>query len=97
MIEVFTTSIENDIQSEDIIKLLKLHYPTSKINFDLNETGLAYPCGHTILRIEDESIQPERIISLLLDCGFSCDILDDKICIDRDIDHLIMPKNHHGN
>lgn|GEM_PF-379571 len=79
-IEVFTTNIQSKIQAERIVQILESSFPKLKINFDLCETELPYPCGHTILRVEDNEINSEIIISIIKQSGFMCDILEDKVC-----------------
>lgn len=79
-VEVFTTNIQSKIQAERILKMLESHFPKLKINFDLNETVLPYPCGHTILRVEGNTINSEKIIAIIKKSGFMCDILEDKVC-----------------
>ncbi|MGO1245237.1 MAG: hypothetical protein ACTMH4_14225 [Sphingobacterium sp.] len=79
-VEVFTTNIQNKIQAEHIVKILESSVPKMKINFDLCETELPYPCGHTILRVENSEINSGNIISIVKQSGFMCDILEDKVC-----------------
>ncbi|RCR67883.1 hypothetical protein [Larkinella punicea] len=79
-IEVLITDIKNNIQVEHLVKNLKDSFPTLKINFDLSETKLPYPCGHTVLRIEGSQKLSEEIKSILIHSGFKCAILEDKVC-----------------
>jgi hypothetical protein len=80
MVEVFITDIENKNQVDKIISLIKNANKALKINFDLNETNLPFPCGHTILRVEGVEINSNKIISIVKKQGFNCEILEDKIC-----------------
>lgn len=80
MIEVFTTNIQNEIQAIRVVGVLEKSFIDLKINFDLNETNLPYPCGHTILRIEGKIINVEKVLSIVKKSGFRCDILEDKVC-----------------
>jgi len=80
MIEVFTTNIQTKTQAKYILKTLKKSFPKLKINFDINESQLSYPCEHSILRVEDSRINSENIMSIIKHSGFLCDILEDKIC-----------------
>jgi len=80
MIEVFTTNIQSEIQAIRVIGILEKSFIDLKINFDLNETHLPYPCGHTILRIEGKVINTEKVLSIVNKSGFRCDILEDKVC-----------------
>lgn len=80
MIEVFTTNIQSEIQAIHVVGILEKSFIDLKINFDLNETNLPYPCGHTILRIEGKIINVEKVLSIVSRSGFRCDILEDKVC-----------------
>ncbi|MGM9509722.1 hypothetical protein ACS5NO_18450 [Larkinella sp. GY13] len=79
-IEVLITDIKNNVQVEHLAKKLKNRFPTLKINFDLSETELPYPCGHTVLRIEGTQKLSDKIKSILIHSGFTCAILEDKVC-----------------
>lgn len=79
-VEVFTTNIQSKIQTERILKMLESSFPKLKINFDLSETEQPYPCGHTILRVEGNTINSEKIIEIVNQSGFICDILENKVC-----------------
>lgn len=78
LVEVFTTNIQCKVQAETTLKKLQTAFPESKINFDINETELPYPAGHTILRVENHTINAEDIIRIVNLSGFRCDILEDK-------------------
>ncbi len=80
MIEVFTTDIQNAIQAERISNTIQTENTVLKINFDLNETDLSFLCGHTILRIEGNKINSDKIMETIRNQGFNCEILEDKIC-----------------
>lgn len=80
MIEVFITDIQNLKQAERVLKAIQTENALFKINFDLNETELSFPCGHTILRIEGHTINAAKIIETVKNQGFKCGILEDKIC-----------------
>lgn len=47
MIEVFKTNVQKAAQSRLMIKLLKVHFPASQINFDLDDCD-------KVLRIESK-------------------------------------------
>jgi len=68
MVEVFKTNIRKVIESRSLIKKLLDHYPATSINFDLDD------CDH-ILRVEGDDICPEKIISLVTDHGYYCEVL----------------------
>jgi hypothetical protein len=80
MIEVFITDIQNNIQADTILNNIHKNNSDLKINFDLNETDLSFPCGHTILRVEGNKINSDSILASVRKQGFNCEILEDKIC-----------------
>ena len=80
MVEVFITDIQNSIQADIILNEIQKDYTDLKMDFDFNETDLSFPCGHTILRVEGQKINSERIIVSVRNQGFNCSILEDKIC-----------------
>ncbi|MDD7886753.1 hypothetical protein [Flavivirga sp. 57AJ16] len=80
MIEVFITDIQNKVQANHILSKIQTETADLKINFDLNETDLSFPCGHTILRIEGGAINSDETIAIVNEQGFKCQILEDKIC-----------------
>jgi hypothetical protein len=81
MVEVFTTNIQSKCQSEALSETLRDKFPHLRINFDLVQTRLPYPCGHSVLRVEGNEIDAESIRSVVHQSGFLCDILEDKVCI----------------
>lgn len=80
MIEVFITDIQNNIQADIILNNIQKDNTDLKINFDLNDTDLSFPCGHTILRVEGNKINSDKIMVSVRKQGFNCEILEDKIC-----------------
>ncbi|MBN8787668.1 MAG: hypothetical protein J0I84_11315 [Terrimonas sp.] len=81
MIEVFITDIQTEIQAKDILDFFKANNPDLKINYDLNETDKAYPCGHTVLRVEGNKIETQSILTAMQNLGHKCEILEDKVCV----------------
>ena len=81
MIEIFVTDIKNKNQADKIANLITDNYADLKINFDFNETELSFPCGHTVLRVEGENINSNEIIATIINLGFHCEILEDKVCV----------------
>jgi hypothetical protein len=79
-IEVYITDVDSNLQVGLLQKQLEKRFPTLEIRFDLNETDLLYPCGHTILRVSGNKINGDKIISMLIQAGFKCDVLEDKVC-----------------
>lgn len=81
MIEVFITDIQYKNQTDRVINAIQNENASLKINFDLNETELSFPCGHTILRVEGDNINSAKILTAVNNLGFNCEILEDKVCI----------------
>lgn len=79
MVEVYITDIEQQILVNKIASSLKQEFTDLKINFDLNETGLSFPRGHTVLRVEGEKIDDEEIKLSINRFGFKCEIMDDHL------------------
>lgn len=69
MVEIFKTNISNLAQTQQAIQLLKLQFPLAQITFDLED------CDR-ILRIENETINPNNVINALTQLGFYCQVLD---------------------
>ena len=69
MIEVFKTNVKETEQAKKIVTVLLEHFPGNKINFDLHD------CDN-ILRIEGKTFCKEKVITLVIENGFSCDVLE---------------------
>lgn len=69
MIEVFKTNVEESAHAKRIVDLLLEHFPGNKINFDLHDCD-------KILRVEGKNFMPEKIMGLVMENGFSCDVLE---------------------
>lgn len=80
MIEVFITDIQNKAQADRVSSKIKTETADWKVNYDLDETDLSFPCGHTILRIEGDVINSDATIAIVNEQGYKCEILEDKIC-----------------
>lgn len=80
MIEIFITDIQNKIQADRILSVIQKENADLKINIDLNETTLPFPCGNTILRVEGNKISSDKIMTTIKNLGVNCEILEDKIC-----------------
>lgn len=80
MVEVFITDIQNNILAGIILNNIQIDNTDLKINLDLRETDLTFPCGHTILRVEGNKINTDRIKESVRKQGFKCEILEDKTC-----------------
>ncbi len=68
MVEVFKTNISKIRQSKLLIKKLLQHFPSSCVNFDLDD------CDN-ILRVEGDNICPLKIITLVTEHGYQCEAL----------------------
>ena len=68
MVEVYKTNVYRRRQAKTLMAHLTRHFPTLKINFDLED------CDH-ILRIEGEDILNEKITRLVTESGYRCEIL----------------------
>jgi hypothetical protein len=69
MIEVFKTNVEEVAQAKVLIDLLLQHFPDSKINFDLTDCD-------KILRVEGENFKTDKVMILVEENGFACEILE---------------------
>ena len=69
MFEVFKTNVEETIQAKKIVDMLLQRFPGNKINFDLQDCD-------KILRVEGKSFCAEQIMTLVIENGFSCNILE---------------------
>ncbi len=69
MIEVFKTNVQEISQANKLISLLLQHFPNSRINFDLHDCN-------KILRVKGENFVPEKVMMLVKENGFSCDVLE---------------------
>lgn len=79
MIEVFITDIKKQTQAKRIVKTLEHTFYDLNINYDMDETGLPFPLGHTVLRIEGENIDVKRFILMVKELGFRCQIMEDNV------------------
>jgi len=69
MIEIFKTNVKGTVQAKKIITILQEQFPDNKINFDLHDCD-------KILRVEGKSFCAEKIMTLVIENGFSCDVLE---------------------
>jgi len=69
VIEVFKTNVQTAGEANKIVELLLLHFPASRINFDLQD------CDN-VLRVEGKDFSSNKIMMLLKEKGFHCSILD---------------------
>ena len=69
MVEVFKTNVEKVQQAITLINELRLHFPESKINFDLDDCD-------KILRVEGIHFLTDKVMLLLEKNGFKCRLLE---------------------
>jgi len=79
MVEVYITDINQQLLLNKIANSLKQEFTELKINFDLNETGLSFPRGHTVLRVEGKQIDNDEIKLSINRFGFKCEIMADNL------------------
>jgi hypothetical protein len=69
MVEVFKTNVQKKAQSKKLLYILSEAFPSFKINFDLSDCD-------KVLRVEADSMEPSRIMILVKEYGFKCEVLD---------------------
>ena len=69
MVEVFKTNVQKKAQSKMLLSILSEAFPSFKINFDLSDCD-------KVLRVEGDDIEAVRIMILVKESGFSCEVLD---------------------
>jgi predicted RNA-binding protein YlqC (UPF0109 family) len=69
MVEVFKTNVQKKSQSKMLLCILSETFPSFKINFDLSDCD-------KVLRVEGENITALRIMILVKEHGFTCELLD---------------------
>ena len=69
MVEVFKTNVQKKAQSKMLLSILSEAFPSFKINFDLSDCD-------KVLRVEGNNMEALRIMILLKEYGFTCEILD---------------------
>jgi hypothetical protein len=69
MVEVFKTNVQRKQQSKMLLYVLSETFPSFKINFDLSDCD-------KVLRVEGDKMETSRIILLVKENGFTCEVLD---------------------
>ena len=69
MVEVFKTNVQKKAQSKMLLSVLSEIFPSFKINFDLSDCD-------KVLRVEGDDIKNLRIMMLVKEYGFKCEMLD---------------------
>ena len=69
MVEVFKTNVQKKTQSKMLLSVLSEAFPSFKINFDLSDCD-------KVLRVEGDNIEALRIMILVKEYGFTCEVLE---------------------
>ena len=69
MVEVFKTNVQKKTQSKMLLRILSEAFPSFKINFDLSDRD-------KVLRVEGDNMEALRIMMLVKEYGFDCEVLD---------------------
>jgi hypothetical protein len=69
MVEIFKTNVENITESKVLLQKLSRHFPTHRINFDLDDRD-------KILRVQGKDVSVEKIIQLLNKENYQCKVLE---------------------
>lgn len=69
MVEIFKTNIANSMQAGLVLQLLEEQWPQYMANVDLED------CDR-ILRVESDSVENEKIVSLMHLHGYACEVLN---------------------
>ena len=69
MVEVFKTNVQKKTQSKMLLSILSEAFPSFKINFDLSDCD-------KVLRVEGDNMEALRIVMLVKEYGFNCEVLD---------------------
>ncbi len=69
MVEVFKTNVQLFEQAATLAEKLSSHFPSIKINFDLEDCD-------KVLRVEGTTIFPNKIIEMLNSSGYHCQVLE---------------------
>lgn len=67
-VEVFKTNVDEVDTCEQLIRQVLQHFPHSRVNFDMED------CDR-ILRVEADTVMPEKIIEILRANGYFCEVL----------------------
>lgn len=68
-VEVFTTDIDNEREAAIIAALLSMQFPNCRITFDLEDR-------EKVLRIEGQNVVPDKVISLVRQNGYDCNVME---------------------
>lgn len=68
MVEVFKTNVQEKGQAERLVEILYRHFPSHKINFDLDDCD-------KVLRIEGEKVLRDEVMMIVNEKGYLCEVL----------------------
>jgi hypothetical protein len=69
MVEVFKTNVRTIREAKRVVQKLAKEFPTHRINFDISD------CDR-ILRVQGENILERKIISIVSELNYTCEILE---------------------
>lgn len=69
MVEVFKTNVRHKRQAKTLLAALSKQFPLFRINFDLEDCD-------KILRVEGENVPQEKILKLVTENGYQCNVLE---------------------
>lgn len=69
MVEVFKTNVQQFTEAQQLVALLRRHFPGTKINIDMDD------CDR-VLRVEGNNLRIEKLMTLVAEKGFLCTVLD---------------------
>jgi len=69
MVEVFKTNVQEYTEAQQLVAVLRRHFPGTKINFDLDDCD-------KVLRVEGKNLRIEKVMTLVMEKGFACTVLD---------------------
>jgi hypothetical protein len=69
MVEAFKTNVQKKAQSKMLLCILSEAFPSFKINIDLSDCD-------KVLRVEGDNMETYKIMILVKEYGFKCEILD---------------------
>jgi hypothetical protein len=70
MIEIFRTSIDTAIKADHVINILEMHFEFRCVSVDIDD------CDH-VLRIENDMIPKDDVITTLQELDIHCEELPD--------------------
>ncbi|HTS45635.1 MAG TPA: hypothetical protein VMH01_14650 [Puia sp.] len=68
MVEIFKTDVSKKTKAKNILSMLQKEFPHLKVNFDLGDCD-------KILRVEGKIISTEKIVSLMEEQKYLCELL----------------------